>query len=63
MGDTHEKGKEVIIVKSENGTVVYKPKNLDICKAFSDFIQYLNSTLNGLDLKTPNGVYKDTFAF
>lgn len=63
VGDTHEKGKEVIIVKSENGTVVYKPKNLDICKAFSDFIQYLNSTLNGLDLKTPNGVYKDTFAF
>lgn len=63
VGDTHEKGKEVIIVKLENGTIVYKPKNLDICKAFSQFIDYTNDNLNGLDLKTPKGIYKETFAF
>lgn len=63
VGDSHEKGKEVIIVKLDGGTIVYKPKNLDVCKAFSLFIDYLNNSLKGLYIKTPRGIYKENYAF
>lgn len=62
-GDSHEKGKEVIIVQFENSRVVYKPKNLDICQAFSRFIEFVNKDFDGLPLKTPKGVYKENCAF
>lgn len=62
-GDSHEKGKEVIIVKFENNRVVYKPKNLDICKSFSDFVNFINKDFDGLELKTPEGVYRENCAF
>ena len=62
-GDSHEKGKEVILVQFENSRVVYKPKNLDICQAFSRFVEIINKDFQGLPLKTPKGVYKENCAF
>lgn len=63
VGDSHEKGKEVIIIKFENEQLVYKPKNLDICKSFTDFVNFMNKDLCELEFKTPKGIYKENYAF
>lgn len=61
-GDSHEKGKGVMIVEFDKCKVVYKPKNLDICKAYEDFIKWINENSGMLDLTTPRGIYKESYA-
>lgn len=63
VGDSHERGKEVILVNFTYSKVVYKPKNLDICESFYDFIELFNENFDGLKLKAPKGVYGKEFAF
>ncbi len=50
-GDTHKGGKTVAIVTCENGTVVYKPRSLDIENKFNNFINWLNKQENSGLLK------------
>lgn len=61
-GDSHEKGKGVIIVKFENEKLAYKPKNLDVCEAYENFLTWVNEESGLLDLTTPKGIYKDEYA-
>jgi type 2 lantibiotic biosynthesis protein LanM len=61
-GDSHERGKGVIIVEFGKGRVVFKPKNLDICNAYDKFIEWINANSNLLDLKTPKGLYENSYA-
>lgn len=42
QGDTHCKKKSVIILKFENGKVVYKPKSMEINLRFNEILDYLN---------------------
>lgn len=62
VGDSHEKGKGVIIVKFDKDKIVYKPKNLDICKSYEKFIKWVNENDELLHLITPKGIYKNTYA-
>lgn len=62
-GDSHGKGKSVIIIELGKDKIVYKPKNLDICKAYENFITWINNNSGLLELRTPKGVYKKEYAF
>ncbi|HHA9963887.1 TPA: type 2 lanthipeptide synthetase LanM [Staphylococcus aureus] len=43
QGDSHERGKTVIIVTFENNEkIVYKPKKLDILNIYQEFISWIN---------------------
>ncbi|MFA9377714.1 MAG: type 2 lanthipeptide synthetase LanM [Lachnotalea sp.] len=62
VGDSHEKGKGVIVVEFDKDKVVYKPKNLDVCESYEKFIEWINKNSSLLDIKTPIGIYKNTYA-
>lgn len=62
VGDSHEKGKGVIIIEFDKSKVVYKPKSLDICKSYEIFIEWINQNSELLNLITPRGIYRDSYA-
>jgi type 2 lantibiotic biosynthesis protein LanM len=62
VGDSHEKGKGVIVVEFKKDKVVYKPRNLDVCESYEKFIHWINLNSGLLDVKAPKGIYKSTYA-
>lgn len=62
-GDSHERGKSVSIVNFQEKKLVYKPKDLNISKAFEKFIDWYTSNSNLLDIKIPKGIYKDKYTY
>ncbi|WP_430597554.1 DUF4135 domain-containing protein [Enterococcus sp. AZ177] len=62
-GDSHEKGKSVVILTIDSKKIVFKPKNLDVCKKFENFIRWVNTDMNLLEIKFPRGVYEKEYAF
>ncbi|MDG4973406.1 type 2 lanthipeptide synthetase LanM [Lactococcus lactis] len=64
MGDSHEQGSSVVVLKfNQTSKIVYKPKNLDVCSAFTDFTEWVNAKSNLYNLKNPAGVYHADYAF
>lgn len=45
VGDTHKGQKQVLILEFEMGKAVYKPRNLDVDRAFGDLVIYINQNL------------------
>jgi type 2 lantibiotic biosynthesis protein LanM len=64
-GDSHEQGKAVSILYFDNVKLIYKPKNLQISKVFSDFLDWCTSLGNEslLSLKLPKGIYKESYSY
>lgn len=62
VGDSHERGKGVVIIEFEDHKVVYKPKNLDICLSYEKFINWVNNSSGLLNLVVPKGIYRSTYA-
>ncbi len=62
-GDSHQQGNAVSILKFEGKNLVYKPRDLNICKAFEKFIDWYASNSNLLPIKIPRGVYKDGYSY
>lgn len=53
LGDTHQRGKSVLILRYLSGKkLVYKPKNLKIVEAYNKLIEYINKDSNLLELPT-----------
>lgn len=62
-GDSHEKGKSVVILYFNNNKIVYKPKNSDVSKSFEKFVSWINDSSDFLDIKLPKGIYKNLYSF
>lgn len=62
-GDSHEKGKSVVILHFNNKKIVYKPKNSSVSRSFEKFVSWINISSDFLDIKLPRGVYKGTYSF
>ncbi len=62
-GDSHAQGNSVSILKFGDKKLVYKPKNLDISKAFETFVDWYVGKSGMLDIKIPKGIYKETYAY
>lgn len=64
-GDSHDKGKSVVILHFGSEKVVYKPKNLKVSETLSGlldwFVEHSNNEL--LDLKIPKGIYKESYSY
>lgn len=64
-GDSHDKGKAVVILHFGSEKVVYKPKNLKVSETLSTlldwFVEHSNNEL--LDLKIPKGIYKESYSY
>jgi len=63
-GDTHEKGKTVVLLEFDHQhKVAYKPRNLAIAKAYQHFINLVNEESSLLKMKTVEGIYREEYAF
>lgn len=62
-GDSHDKGRSVIIFCFEDNKVVYKPRNHSITKSFNMFIEWINKKSDLLLLKTYKGIYGEDYSF
>ena len=62
-GDSHAQGNSVSILKFGDKKLVYKPKNLDISKAFETFVDWYVGKSGMLDIKIPKGIYKENYAY
>lgn len=62
-GDSHDKGKSVIIIKFWEKEIVFKPKDTSIGKAFTEFINWINCKSGLLPLKVPEGIYRKEYSF
>jgi len=62
-GDSHEQGKSVSILCFGTKKLVYKPKNLKICKAIEEFISWCISSADLLPLRFPKGIYKEEYTY
>lgn len=62
-GDSHAQGNSVSILNFDEKKLVYKPKDLRVCKAFEKFIDWYTSFSGLLDLKIPKGIYKDSYCY
>jgi type 2 lantibiotic biosynthesis protein LanM len=64
LGDSHDQGKSVIVVEfNEHQKIVFKPRNLEICQAFEQFLHWCNENSGLLDIKIPKGIYKEDYSF
>ncbi|WP_101723597.1 type 2 lanthipeptide synthetase LanM [Eggerthella timonensis] len=61
QGDTHAKGKSVVVIRFNEGSIVYKPRNLKIERCFDRIVQYFNDSEMILDIKMPSSIYKNDF--
>jgi type 2 lantibiotic biosynthesis protein LanM len=62
-GDTHEKGKSVVIIEFNSGKLVYKPRNLYIERNFKEIIDFFSFNDKFLKMDIPKAVYKPEFTF
>lgn len=63
-GDSHEKGKSVIIFGFKNDIkLVYKPRDLRIIKAYNEFVDWINNNSGLLDIAKTIGIYKENYSF
>jgi len=63
-GDSHQKGKSVIIYEFESKyKLVYKPRNLEIVESYNQFVEWINTSSGLLDLAKMNGLYYKNFSF
>lgn len=62
-GDSHQQGNAVSILSFEDKKLVYKPKNLKICESFNKLIDWYTSRSDLLDIKIPEGIYKETYTY
>jgi len=64
MGDTHEGGKSVLMLKFDDGSkVVYKPKNLAIAHAYNEFCEKLNYWAGEIYIKTHKIICYEEYTF
>ncbi len=62
-GDSHQQGNSVSILEFQDKKLVYKPKNLKICKSFEKFIDWYTNSSELLPIKIPKGIYKDEYTY
>lgn len=62
-GDSHDKGRSVIIFSFGHDKVVYKPRNHSITESFNMFIEWINKKSNLLGIKTYKGIYGEDYSF
>lgn len=62
-GDSHQQGNSVSILEFEDKKLVYKPKNLKICKSFEKFIDWYTNSSELLPIKIPKGIYKEEYTY
>lgn len=63
LGDTHQQGRSVAVLEFGERKVVYKPRNLEVEKAYYNFIEWINSTNELLQLKTIKGIYRKKYTW
>ncbi|MDR0614484.1 MAG: type 2 lantipeptide synthetase LanM [Lactobacillales bacterium] len=64
LGDSHDQGKSVVVVEfNEHQKIVFKPRNLEVCYAFKQFLHWCNENSGLLDIKIPKGIYKENYSF
>ncbi len=63
IGDSHQQGRSVIIFSFNQDKVVYKPRNLKIADAYYQFIKWINTQNQLLEMKTIKGIYQEDFSF
>ena len=62
-GDTHEKGKTVLIFEFDNNVkVIYKPRDLRIVLAYNDFLKWINQNSGLLEMESTKGIYRENYA-
>ncbi|SCG83748.1 bacteriocin formation protein, putative [Proteiniborus sp. DW1] len=62
-GDSHDKGRSVIIFSFDHDKVVYKPRNHSITESFNLFIEWINEKSSLLEIKTYKGIYEEDYSF
>ncbi|MCL1989863.1 MAG: type 2 lanthipeptide synthetase LanM [Defluviitaleaceae bacterium] len=62
-GDTHEKGKTVVILEFEDVKILYKPRDLRIVRSYNEFIHWVNEASGLLDMTSISGIYRKNYAF
>lgn len=62
-GDSHHQGNSVSILQFQDKKLVYKPKNLKICKSFEKFIDWYTNSSELLPISIPKGIYKDEYTY
>ncbi|EJO5346882.1 type 2 lantipeptide synthetase LanM family protein [Clostridium botulinum] len=62
-GDSHHQGNSVCILEFQDKKLVYKPKNLKICKSFEKFIDWYTNSSELLPINIPKGIYKDEYTY
>ena len=63
-GDTHEKGKTVLIFQfNNNKKMIYKPRDLRIINAYNKFLDWVNKKSRLLEMKSLQGIYQEDYAF
>jgi len=62
-GDSHQQGNSVSILEFHDKKLVYKPKNLKICKSFEKFIDWYTNSSELLPISIPKGIYKDEYTY
>ncbi|MFR8870822.1 type 2 lanthipeptide synthetase LanM family protein [Paraclostridium sordellii] len=62
-GDSHHQGNSVSILEFQDKRLVYKPKNLKICKSFEKFIDWYTNSSELLPISIPKGIYKDEYTY
>ncbi|MBO1139291.1 type 2 lantipeptide synthetase LanM [Enterococcus avium] len=62
-GDTHEQGKTVILLRFNQGKVLYKPRNLYIEKNFKDVTNFFNQSDETLDIIQPKSLFFEEYCF
>ncbi|MGR5978840.1 type 2 lanthipeptide synthetase LanM [Bacillus cereus] len=61
-GDSHEKGKAVILFELDNSLkLVYKPKNLKIAREYYNFLNWISSQDPKFEFFIPKQIYGETF--
>lgn len=63
VGDSHNSGKSVSILNFENGSIIYKPKNLEINLAFESLVVKINKLAQKDILKVPKTLVKKGYSY